>query len=185
MKTLSLFLLFGMMTLSFQVKSQSSSSWEVPMIEVKCQDPSGEKALMKVDPGFQYADLHHDERVFRLFYHNNNGILKNARIVDKDSKLQVARGKGNYFWGNARFEFVGGEVFKLKKKRNRNGYEIIGPFGPLFIVENFGISSVKTLNEKDFLTQAFFVFDQIKTTQKPPADVIYYAAPVTTFNNSK
>ena len=44
-----------------------------------------------------------------MFYNNANGILKNARIVDQDSKLQVARGKGSYFWGNARFEFVGGE----------------------------------------------------------------------------
>lgn len=185
MKTRSIFLLFGLMILSFQVKSQSAASWEVPMIEVKYQESGGENTLLKVDPGFQYADLHYDGRVFRMFYNNANGILKNARIVDQDSKLQVGRGKGSYFWGNARFEFVGGEVFKLKRTRNRNGLEIIGPFGPVFIVENFGINPVKPLNEQDFLAHTFFVFDQIKATQKPPADVIYYAAPVTSFNNRK
>lgn len=185
MKIRSIFLLFGLMILSFQVKSQSAASWEVPMIEVKYQESGGENTLLKIDPGFQYADLKQGNRTFRMFYHKNHGIIKNARIVDQDSKLQVARGKGSYFWGNARFEFVGGEVFKLKRTRNRNGHEIIGPFGPVFIVENFGINPVKPLNEQDFLAHTFFVFDQIKATQKPPADVIYYAAPVTSFNNRK
>ncbi|GAB2484258.1 hypothetical protein [Algoriphagus taiwanensis] len=179
MKTRSLFLLFGLMILSLQANSQSAASWELPMIEVKFQESGGENTLLKVDPGFQYADLHQGNRTTRMFYHKNYGIIKNARIIDQNSKQQIARGKGSYFWGNARFEFESGEVFKLKRKRSQNGHEIIGPYGPLFLVENFGIKPIKTLNERDFIAQSFFVFDQIKTTQKPPSDLIYLAQPVT------
>lgn len=99
--------------------------------------------------------------------------FKHARIVDQESKLQVARGRGSYFWGNGRFEFIDGDIFKVKIKRNKMGYEVIGPYGPLFIVENHGIKPVKTFNEKDFLAQAFYVFARIKSTQTPPTDVIY------------
>ena len=175
----SLFILFG------SVVAHESQTWQTPMHEVKFLENGSEEAIMKVDPGFNYADLSHEERNYRIFYVYSTGKIKHARIIDQDSKLQIARGKGSYFWGNARFEFVDGDVFNLKMKRNRTGYEIIGPYGPLFVVENFGISPVKTLNEKDFLTQAVFVFDRIKNTQKPPADVIYYSAPVTTINNNR
>lgn len=176
----SLFLLLAVIA-----KAQEISGWTPPMHEVKFISGDSKDAIMSVDPGFQYADLKKEDRLFRLFFHNNNPVLKNARIVDQESKLVVARGRGSYFWGTARLEFIGGEDFQLKRKRYRNGYEIIGPYGPLFRVENFGISPVKTLNEIDFLAQAFFVFDQIKTTQKPTSDVIYYLAPATSFNNSK
>lgn len=128
------------------------------MHEVKLTSGESEEAVLNIDPSFRFADLRQDDRVFRLFYDNNNAIIKRARIVDQHSNLMVARGRGSYFWGTARFEFIGGEVFKVKLDRNRNGYEIIGPNGPLFKVENFGISPVKTLNERDFLAQAFFLF---------------------------
>lgn len=143
-----------------------------------------EEAIMKVDPGFNYADLSHEERNYRILTYGTNKI-KYARIIDQDSKLQIARGRGSYFWGNARFEFVDGDVFKLKMKRNRTGYEIIGPYGSLFVVENFGISPVKTLNDKDFLIQSLYVFDRIKSTQKPPVDVIYISTTAYNFNNKK
>ncbi|OOG68594.1 hypothetical protein [Algoriphagus sp. A40] len=167
---------------AFVVKAQQTSNWTSPMHEVKFVSGDSNDAVMSIDPGFQYADLQKEDRVFRLFFHKDNAIIKNARIIDQQSKLVVARGRGNYFWGSARFEFVSGEKFNVKRKRSPNGYEITGPYGPLFRVENFGISPVSTLNELDFLTQAFYVFDQIKTTQKPPSDVIYYFAPATTYN---
>lgn len=177
-----LFALF--LIVAITATAQENQTWETPMQEVKFKSDGSEKAIMRVDPGFNYADLFHEERTYRILYIYDTGKIKHARIIDQDSKLQIARGKGSYFWGNARFEFVDGDVFKLKMKRNRTGYEVIGPYGPLFVVENFGISPVKTLNEKDFLAQAVFVFDRIKRTQKPPADVIFYSAPVTTFNTN-
>lgn len=183
MKKSALFLSL-ILTLAVAAKAQETSGWTPPMQEVKFISPDSEDVMMSVDPGFQYADLQKEDRLFRLFFHKNNAIIKNARIIDQNSKLVVARGKGSYFWGSARFEFVDGEEFPVKRKRNPNGYEIIGLYGPLFTVENFGISPVKTLNEKDFLAQAFFVFEQIKTSQKPPSDVIYYMAPVTGFNSN-
>ncbi len=165
--------------------AQQNQTWETPMQEVKFKSDGSEKAILKVDPGFNFADLSHDQRSYRILFIYGNGKIKHARIIDQDSKLQIARARGSYFWGNARFEFVDGEIFKVKMKRNQTGYEIIGPYGPLFVVENFGISPVKTLNEKDFLIQAVYVFDRIKSTQKPPADVIFYPAPVSTFNNNQ
>jgi hypothetical protein len=174
-------LLFSLVLIMLgNVYGQENQTWQTPMHEVKFIDNGTEEAIMKVDPALNYADLSHNERMYRLLFIYGPGKIKHARIIDQDSKLQVARGKGSYFWGNARFEFIGGDVFRVKLNRNRNGYEIIGPYGPLFIVENFGISPVKTLNEKDFLMQAFYVFDRIKTTQTPPTDVIIITSSINT-----
>lgn len=162
--------------------AQEKTTWQTPMHEVKFMPGESEEAVLSVDPGLRFADLRQNGRVFRLFYDNNNPVIKRARIVDQQSNLMVAKGRGSYFWGTARFEFIGGEVFRVKLNRNRNGYEIIGPYGRLFVVENFGISPVKTLNEKDFLAQAFYVFDRIKTTQKPPTDVIFITSSINTIN---
>lgn len=164
-------------------KAQEAQTWQTPMHEVKFIANGTEEALMKVDHGLNYADLSHNERMYRLLFIYGPGKIKHARIIDQDSKLQVARGKGSYFWGNARFEFIDGDIFKVKIKRNRTGYEVIGPYGPLFIVENYGIKPVKTLNEKDFLAQAFYVFARIKSTQTPPTDVIFISSNTLINNN--
>jgi hypothetical protein len=148
-------LFFSLVLIIATAKAQENPTWQTPMHEVKFMSGESEEAVLSVDPGLRFADLRQNERVFRLFYDNNNGIIKKARIVDQHSKLMIAKGRGCYFWGTARFEFIGGDVFRVKLNRNRNGYEIIGPYGRLFVVENFGISPVKTLNEKDFLAQAF------------------------------
>lgn len=178
-----LFAIFSL--LSITSRAQENPIWETPMHEVKFKSEGSDKAVMKVDPGFNYADLSHEGRNYRILYVYSTGKIKHARIIDQDSKLQIARGKGSYFWGNARFEFVDGDIFKLKVKRTKTGYEIIGPYGILFAVENFGISPVKTLNEKDFLAQAVFVFNRIQSTQKPPADVIYISTNTYNFNNDQ
>lgn len=181
MKKSILFLTF-FLTAVVVSKAQQTNTWTSAMHEVKFVSSDSKEVTMSVDPGFQYADLQQEDRLFRLFFHKNNTIIKNARIVDQHSKLVVAKGRGSYFWGSARFEFVNGEKISVKRIRSANGYEIVGPYGPLFRVENYGISPVPTLNELDFLTQAFYVFDQIKTTQKPPSDVTYYFTPATTYN---
>lgn len=176
-------LLFSLFLIVFgTVKAQETPTWQTPMHEVKFIANGTEEAIMKVDPGLNYADLSHNERIFRLLFVYSTGKIKHARIIDQDSKLQVARGKGSYFWGNARFEFIDGDIFKVKIKRNKTDYEVIGPYGPLFIVENHGIKPVKTLNEKDFLAQAFYVFARIKSTQTPPTDVIVITSSINTIN---
>lgn len=166
------------------VLAQGVNSWTTPKHEVKFVTEDSNEVNMNIDPGFEYADLKSEDRIFRLFFHKNNPEIKNARIVDQQSKLMVARGKGNYFLGTARFEFVNGEIFRVKRIRNANGHEIIGPYGTLFKVENRGIAPVQTLNELDFLAQAFFVFEQIKKTQQPPSDVIYHTTYISSFNRS-
>lgn len=75
-----------------------------------------------------------------------------------------------------------GEVLKLRKKKNPIGYEVIGPYGVLFKVENHGISPVNTVSDKDFLTQAFFVFDRIRHTQSPPADEVMIIYTTNSYN---
>ncbi|GAA0878237.1 hypothetical protein GCM10009119_12050 [Algoriphagus jejuensis] len=146
------------------------------MHEVTFSSDGETQAKMEIDQGYRFADLELEERSFHLFFNRDNASLKNARIVEPQSKLQIARGKGSYFWGNARFEFVGGEVYKIKRKKNVNGYEIIGPYGTLFKIENHAMTKVSTYNEHDFLAQAFFVFERIKVTQSRPSDVIIYTS---------
>jgi len=152
--------------------AQSSAEWKAPMYQVSFASDSGEEAKMEIDKGYRYADLDFDGRKFQLFFNHDINKIKKARIVEPTSRLQIARGKGSYFWGNARFEFIDGEVYNVKKKHKANGYEIFGPFGTLFKVENHAISPVKPLNEKDFLTQAFYVFERIKITQSSPSDLM-------------
>lgn len=60
----------------------------------------------------------------------------------------------------------------LMRNRGANGYEIIGPYGAVFKVENQKIEPTITYTERDLLTQAFFVFDRIRSTQSPPAEII-------------
>lgn len=175
-------LFFSFVLIIATAKAQENPTWQTPMHEVKFIANGTEEAIMKVDPSLRFADLSLDERTFRLLFKYDPGHIKQARIIDQDSKLQVARGKGSYFWGNARFEFVDGDTFKVKMKRNSSGYEVIGPYGPLFAVENHGIKPVKTLNEKDFLAQAFYVFARIKSTQRPPTEVVYITSSINTLN---
>lgn len=178
---LSAFLLFSV----YSAQCQENQTWQTPMHEVKLMANGSEEAIMKVDPSLRFADLFHEERTYRLLFLYDPGHIKHARIIDQDSKLQIARGRGSYFWGNARFEFVDGDIFKVKMKRTEAGYEVIGPYGALFAVENHGIKPVKTLNEKDFLAQAFYVFARIKSTQRPPTEVIYITSSTNNFNNKK
>ena len=166
-----LFASFGM------ANAQNVGQWNTPMYEVSFKSDSGEEAKMEIDKGYRYADLDFDGRKFHLFFNHDDKRIKMARIMEPKTNLQVARGRGSYFWGNARFEFVDGEVYKVKKKNHANGYEIIGPYGTLFKVENHAITPVKPINEKDFLTQAFYVFERIKVTQSNPSDVmIFYSS---------
>jgi hypothetical protein len=162
------------------VDAQSQSGWNQKLNEVKFESQTGDESVLGIDQGLRYANLQYLDREFRFFYNRNDMRTKNIRIVDQKSGLEIAKGRGNIFWGSGRIEFIDGETLKLKRIRNQNGYTIIGPYGELFKIENQAISPVKTYGEKDFLAQAFFVFDWIKTTQKPPQDVVVY----TTYNST-
>lgn len=154
------------------VNGQEKQGWITPMQKIQFVADEKEQASMSVDRGYKFADLEYQGRTYRIFFNRDQASFKKARIVDQDSKLEIARGRGNINLGSGRFEFIDGEVLKLKRKNNPNGYEVIGPYGVLFEVENHGINTVNSLNEKDFLTQAFFVFNYIKSTQSPPSDVM-------------
>lgn len=173
MKPNLLILVFTFITF-VTASAQTSAEWKAPMYQVNFASDDGEEAKMEIDQGYRYADLDFDGRKFHLFFNHDINKIKKARIVEPKTNLQIARGKGSYFWGNARFEFVDGEVYKVKKKHKTNGYDIIGPYGILFKVENHAISPVNPLNEKDFLTQAFYVFERIKITQSKPSDVMIF-----------
>ncbi|MDI1324718.1 MAG: hypothetical protein PSV36_18375 [Algoriphagus sp.] len=167
---LGTFFIFGL------ANGQEKTGWNTPMQEIQFVSEANELATMSVDKGYRFADLEYKGKTYRIYFNRDQVSFKKARIVDQETKLELARGKGKYFSGTARFEFMDGEVLKLKKKNYPNGYEVIGPYGILFKVENHGISPVKTLNDKDFIAQAFFVFERIRITQSPPSDdvmVIY------------
>ncbi len=153
--------------------SQNSSSWKTNLNEVKFISEDGKESQLDLDPGFRFAEFKFEGRELRFYFNRNQQKIKHIRINDEDTKLQIARGKGSWFWGSARMEFVSGETLKLKMDRNSNGYEIIGPYGPLFIVENQKIKSTPTINDQDFITQAFFVFDRIRETQKPAQELVW------------
>jgi len=164
-------LLLPLLLLSFGMASaQSSTQWKTSMLEVNFVSDTGEKAQMEIDKGFRYADLNYNGRQYHFFFHRG----KNARITDPNKDLLIARRRGNYFWGTARYEFMDGEVYKLKKKEIANGYEIIGPSGLIFKVKDEAIVPVEPITEKDFLIQAFYVFRRIKVTQETPPDVVIY-----------
>ncbi|GAB3217330.1 hypothetical protein J0A67_00160 [Algoriphagus aestuariicola] len=156
--------------------AQNQTGWSLPLHEAKFVDESGETIKLAIDPGFDYADLMEGSDKVRFFFNRNHPNFRQARIIDQDSNELVARGKGGFFFGDAKMVFADGSVVNLKKIKNPNGYEIIGPHGPLFKVENQGIKAVSTIDQKEFLTQTFFVFDRIRATQQPPAEVIYVYA---------
>lgn len=162
--------LIFMFLFTSQAFSQTDSKWKVPLLEVAYEGENEVK--MKIDPGFRFAELENGDKTYRLFFHKNRPVLPFARIVDQETGKEIARGRGSYFFGNARFEFSDGREVKIKKIRNPNGYEIIGPYGPLFVVENHAVSQSMTYQESDFLTQAHFLFSRIKETQSPPAEII-------------
>ena len=147
--------------------SQSNSTWNTPVHQLTYGDDKEPQTNLMIDQGYRFADLKREATELRFFYNKDAQSIHNARIVDKKTNETLARGKGSFFFGTARFEFKDGETIRLKKKRNANGYEIIGPYGILFSVENQGIGYAKTYGEKDFLLQAFYVFDRVKETQSP------------------
>jgi len=179
MKLSAVFFLIICNTLA--VVAQSQSGWSQKLNEVKFESQTGDESVLGIDPGLRYSNHQHLGSNFRLFYNRNTLKTKNIRIVNQNSSQEIARGKGDFFWGNARIEFAEGETVKLSRKKNQNGYAIIGPYGELFKIENQAISPVKTYGEKDFLSQAFFVFDWMKKTQKPQQDVLLV---YNTFNSS-
>lgn len=165
---------FVLMYLSIFVFSnaQTQGDWSIPKDEIVLKDDQGDIAKIWIDHGFDYADLSYQGRSFRVFYNRNNPKFKQARIVDNDSKLQIAKGKGGLFGGSGKFIFVNGDEIKVRQKNNPNGYEIVSPNGILFKVENHGVSPLKTSTETDFLAQSFFLFRRIKATQTPTSHVI-------------
>jgi len=173
MKRLSLLLL--LFTLIQYTHAQSFSDWAIPSQKMVLKNEHGEVARMWMGPGLKYADINYQEKSYRVFYHRDNPIIARARIIDNESKKLVARGRGSFFWRTGKFVFDSGEEIKIVRKDKANGYDILGPYGMLFKVENHGITPVKIYNEMDFLAHAFFMFDRIRHIETPPAEVMLIA----------
>jgi hypothetical protein len=133
MKYLPLSLLVLITSLS-PIFAQQEIGWKSNSHEMKMISDNGEESKLDIDAGFRYAEFENGERTFHFFYNGDERLVKHIRIMDEKTKLQIARGRGSLFWGNARLEFVDGESLKIKRKLNPNGYTIIGPYGPVFQV---------------------------------------------------
>jgi hypothetical protein len=151
----SILLLLYIITTFVTVSEQTESDWNQKLNKVKFKSQTGEESVLGIDPVLCYANLEHNGRDFRLFYNRNNVRIKNIRIVDQKSGLEIAKGKGNVFWGNGRIEFIGGEMLYSKLKRNQNGYAIIGPCIELFKIEK---SVQSKLVEKKIFSTSFLCF---------------------------
>ncbi len=155
--------------------AQIQTGWNTNQHEVKFVSESGEISLLEVDAGFKYAQFQIEDKKLHFFFNRDKQAVKHIRIIDEQTKLPYGRGRGSWFWGNARLEFENGEKLQLIKDQTRNGYSIIGPYGAVFLVENQKISATKTFNEKEEVAQAFFVFDRLRTTQKPLNEVLIHS----------
>ncbi|MHA7129965.1 hypothetical protein [Algoriphagus namhaensis] len=157
--------------------AQQNQGWSANKLEVRYANELGNQTSLKIDPSFNYADLKIENTVYHFYFHRNGRDLGQIRIINAETKEEIARGRGSWFLDNAHLEFFDGEKVLLDKSTNPNGYTIIGPYGPLFVVENQKIETPKTYTQKDFLTQAFFVFERIRNTQAPPNHdfFVYYS----------
>lgn len=178
-------LLLAVFLFSVATFAQSSSPWSTPVLDIPYQSEGDLPVSLKIDKGFLYADLTQSTEEMRIFYNKDIQNIHQVRIVDSSNEL-IARGRGSYLFGTARFVFADGDVMKVKRKKHPNGYEIIGPYGVLFKVENQGIGYAKTYNEKDFLLQAYYVFDRIKSTHTPTEEYYqFYPNPYTSSSQSQ
>lgn len=170
----------GVFFLTVSSFAQNGPKWSTPVMDIPYGTELDSSVSLKIDKGFLFADLIKDSNDTRIFFHKDIQSLSKVRIVNNQTNELIAKGRGSYFFGSARFEFADGETIKIQRKKNPNGYEIIGPYGVLFKVENQGIGYAKTYSDQELLIQAFYVFDRIKETQTPTEEYNqFYSYPYT------
>ncbi|WP_373399382.1 hypothetical protein V8V91_06545 [Algoriphagus halophilus] len=91
-----------------------------------------------------------------------------------ESDKVLAEGKSLNSFQLANLTFTDGEVLNFEKKKKKEGYDIIGPSGLLFSVENRGVASVEVTNEKELIAQSIFVFKRLRDLYRQTPDVYNY-----------
>jgi hypothetical protein len=129
----------------------------------------------------EFADLHLGSKSYRILLNNSE---KKCKIIDLKSDEIFAEGKSLNSFQLANLTFKDGEKFLFKKKRKKEGYEIIGPSGLLINVENRGLAPIEVKNEKELIAQSIFVFKRIKDLNRQIPDVYnFYTDYYSTLHN--
>lgn len=145
-----------------------SPTWETPTIEVPLVSDGETLANLEIDKSLEYADLILGSKSYRILLNNSN---KKCKIIDLGSDRLFAEGKSLNSYQSANLAFTDGENFNFEKKKKKEGYDIIGPSGLLFSVENRGLAPVEVKNDKELIAQSIFVFKRIKDLNRQIPDV--------------
>ncbi|WP_296704111.1 hypothetical protein [Algoriphagus sp.] len=143
-------------------------TWEIPTFEVPLVSDGKSLANLEIDKSLEYADLILGSNSYRILLNNKN---KKCKIIDLGSDQLFAEGKGLNSYQSSVLAFTDGENFNFEKRKKKEGYEIIGPSGLLFSVENRGLAPVEVNNEKELIAQSIFVFKRIKDLNRQSPDV--------------
>lgn len=144
------------------------SNWELPKITIPLVSEGEEIANLGVEKSLEYADLKVGSKSYRILLNNSS---KKCKIIDLGSEELVAEGKSLNSYQLANLTFSDGEVFNFERRKKKEGYEIIGPSGLLFSVENRGVASVEVTNNKELIAQSIFVFKRLRDLYKQTPDV--------------
>lgn len=164
-------LLIALLISSVISTNAQESSWELPKINIPLVSEGEEIANLGVEKSLEYADLKVGSRSYRILLNNSS---KKCKIIDLESDRVLAEGKSLNSFQLANLTFTDGEVLNFEKKKKKEGYDIIGPSGLLFSVENRGVASVEVTNEKELIAQSIFVFKRLRDLYRQTPDVYNY-----------
>lgn len=166
MKKITL-LLSGILLTVGSVLAQTST-WQIPTIEVPLVSEGEAKANLEIEKSLEFADLHLGSKSYRILLNKSE---KKCKIIELGSDQVYAEGKSLNSFQSGNLIFTDGDEFIFEKKKKKEGYEIIGPSGLLFNVENRGLAPVEVKNEKELIAQSIFVFKRIKDLYRETPDV--------------
>ncbi|MEN2281110.1 hypothetical protein AAGF08_03160 [Algoriphagus sp. SE2] len=145
-----------------------TSTWETPTFAVPLVSEDQSLANLEIDKSLEYADLILGSKSYRILLNNSN---KKCKIIDLESDQLFAEGNSLNSFQSGNLAFMDGEIFNFEKRKKKEGYEIIGPSGLLFNVENRGLAPLKVNSEKELIAQSVFVFKRIKDLNRQLPDV--------------
>ncbi|MBN3518558.1 hypothetical protein JYB62_00970 [Algoriphagus lutimaris] len=156
---------------NFISSNAQQSNWELPKINIPLVTEGEEIANLGVEKSLEYADLNVGSKSYRILLNNSS---KKCKIIDLESDQVLAEGKSLNSFQLANLTFTDGEVFNFEKKKKKEGYDIIGPSGLLFSVENRGLASIEVNNEKELIAQSIFVFKRLRDLYRQTPVVYNY-----------
>lgn len=69
--------------------------WNTPVQKIQFIATKNEQAAMSIDRGYKFADLEYKGRNYHIFFNRDQLPFKKTRMVDQESKLEIAGGRGN------------------------------------------------------------------------------------------